>query len=79
MEECKFCGDKKCEGCPLPYTDKIKYEELLSRMKILGNESFFIDNYSSRGRNEIILEMAWAKSVKMDVFAPFNQAKEYKK
>lgn len=21
MEPCVFCKDKKCDGCPLPYTD----------------------------------------------------------
>jgi hypothetical protein len=23
MEACNFCGDKRCNGCPLPFTDKI--------------------------------------------------------
>ena len=22
---CFYCGDKKCEGCPLPFTDEIIY------------------------------------------------------
>lgn len=32
MESCFFCGDKRCEGCPLPYSDEIKFEDLLRKI-----------------------------------------------
>ena len=45
MEDCKFCGERKCEGCPLEYTDKKTYEELMEGLKVQGNESFFANDY----------------------------------
>ena len=25
MDPCCYCGDKRCEGCPLPFTDEMTY------------------------------------------------------
>ena len=72
MEDCQFCKSRKCEGCPLPYTDKLKYEELLRRLGIKGNESYFSENYSSRGRNEIVLELSLAQNLGKEIFEPFT-------
>ena len=46
MEPCVFCQDKKCDGCPLPYTDNKTYNDLLNDAGITSNSSFFAD-YSS--------------------------------
>ena len=45
MEACHFCGDKRCDGCPLPFTDKMKYKDLLDNVGIKTNASFYSENY----------------------------------
>lgn len=32
MESCFFCGDKKCEGCALPYTTELTFEDMLKKL-----------------------------------------------
>ena len=72
MEDCSFCGERKCEGCPLEYTDKKTYEDLLTGLKVQGNESFYSNDYSTRGRNEVILEISLASNVEKEIFEPFT-------
>lgn len=52
MESCFFCGDKRCEGCPLPYSDEIKFEDLLKKIGSPSNESFYLEGYN-RGKKDI--------------------------
>ena len=44
-QDCPFCKDRRCDGCPLPYTDKLTYKELLKNADIESNDSFFSEEY----------------------------------
>jgi hypothetical protein len=70
MESCYFCGDKRCEGCPLPYTDDIKFEDLLRKIGQQSNDSFYLDGYN-RGKKDIVLETVWHQTMDKSFFAPF--------
>jgi len=34
MEACHFCGDRKCDGCPLPFTESVSYRDLLGKIGV---------------------------------------------
>ncbi len=34
MESCNFCGDKRCEGCPLPFDANQTYNDLLIKLGV---------------------------------------------
>ena len=70
MESCYYCADKKCEGCPLPYTDEIKYEDLLRKIGQPSNESFYLDGYN-RGKKDIQLETIWNSTIDKTFYSVF--------
>jgi len=34
MESCHFCGDKRCDGCPLPFDSKLTVNDLFIKLGI---------------------------------------------
>jgi len=36
-EECFYCGDKKCDGCPVPFLSDETYENLLKKVGVTSN------------------------------------------
>ena len=71
LEDCYFCKDQRCEGCPLPFTDE-KYEDLLKKMGQKHNQSFFSDSYSKKGKFDVIFSIAFAQNVKNEILDPFT-------
>jgi hypothetical protein len=61
MEPCHFCADKRCDGCPLPYTDDIIYNDFLTKIGVNSNSSFYTDSYQKRGRNELIIDIVFSR------------------
>jgi hypothetical protein len=70
MESCYFCGDKRCEGCPLPYTDDIRYEDLLRKIGQVSNDSFYGESYT-RGKKDIQLETIWLGNIDKSFYSRF--------
>ena len=70
MESCHFCGDKRCEGCPLPFTKEMTLSDLMGKIGITQNISFFEQGYQ-RGKRDIILEIVWSMKVEKGFFDYF--------
>jgi len=66
MEACHFCSDKRCEGCPLPYTPQFSYQDLLAKLETTGNNSFYGEG---RGKKDIIIEVVWNQAIEKPFFA----------
>lgn len=49
-EACYFCGQQRCGGCAVPYTQALSIEELLNKINTTSNESYFSDDKQTRGR-----------------------------
>ncbi len=78
MEACHFCGDRKCEGCPLPFLSDLIYNDLLTKAGITSNVSFYpnFDTYK-RGKYDLILEIVWNSAVPVEFFEYFQSAKPF--
>lgn len=62
MESCHFCNDKRCEGCPLPYTDKMTLNDLFMKIGITSNNSFYTDGFK-RGKQDVIFDIVWNNKI----------------
>lgn len=69
-EACQFCGDKRCEGCPIPFDKNITVKDYMRRMGIESNVSFYNADSWKRGKSDMILELIWGSG-------PFGHLKEY--
>ena len=67
MEACNFCEDKRCEGCPLPFTEEITYSDLLGKIGVTTNSSFYNDGYK-RGKQDVIFEIVWNMKIEKSFF-----------
>ena len=67
MEACNFCEDKRCEGCPLPYTENMIYEDLLGKIGVTTNSSFYSDGYK-KGKQDVIFDVVWNMKIDKDFF-----------
>lgn len=63
MESCFFCGDRRCEGCPVPFDNQMTYNDLLEKIGVTSNVSFYQDGYH-RGKKDVIIEVVW--NIKID-------------
>lgn len=77
MEECNYCGDKRCDGCPLPFTDKKTYGDLLNSLHVPTNHSFYFDEYSKKGRKDVIIELIFSKDISEVVYKSLQNAKTH--
>lgn len=59
MESCHFCGDKKCEGCPVEYNPNKTVKDIFMGAGVTNNESFYLDSYK-RGKGDVIIEIVWS-------------------
>ena len=71
MEGCHFCGDKRCEGCPLPFDANLTYKDLLMKVGTSGNDSFFGADAYKRGKLDIVFDIVWASRTPSDFFTQF--------
>lgn len=70
MESCHFCGDKKCDGCPVPFDSKLTVNDLFIKLGITSNDSFYSDGYK-RGKNDVIIEICWNPKTEKTFFESF--------
>jgi hypothetical protein len=78
MEPCVFCKDKKCDGCPLPFTEAKTYTDILNDAGITNNSSFFSDSSSlKKGKQEVILEIVWSKMFPKFILDKLQNAKSH--
>ena len=50
MDPCHWCGDRRCEGCPLPFDPSLTYNDYLIKLGSSGNDSFYINDAYKRGK-----------------------------
>ena len=57
-ESCYYCGQSKCSGCSVPYTDAMTIQETLSKINLQANETFFSEEKMTRGK-ELQIQVVW--------------------
>ena len=75
MESCQFCGDKRCEGCPVPFSSRLTLKDLLTKLGVESNVSFFNDLGLKRGKQDITLEVVWNNRLEKSLFDCLQTAK----
>eukprot|EP00347_Sterkiella_histriomuscorum_P018454 403345455 len=73
METCRFCGDKKCEGCPVPLSRNMTLQDFMMKIGIENNISFYTEGYK-RGKNDVIFEIVWNPKIEKQFFDAFQTA-----
>lgn len=73
MEACHFCGDKRCEGCPVPFDKNITLGDFLIKLGVKSNVSFYNDGYK-RGKNDVVIEIVWSNKIDKQYFDSFSSA-----
>jgi len=58
MEECGFCKNSYCRAnCPCPYTSQMTVLDLLHKIGVEDNVSF----YNKKGKSDLILNILWQR------------------
>jgi len=70
MEMCHFCLDKRCEGCPLPFTDDLTFNDLLIKIGATSNVSFYNEGYK-HGKQDVIIDIIWNNRIEKSFFDKF--------
>ena len=71
MEACHFCADKRCEGCPLPFDKNTTYADLMAKIGVNSNVSFYNNDYK-RGKQDLILEIVWNSKIEKPFYDQFQ-------
>ena len=59
MEDCHFCGRSNCRNnCPVQYTSKVTVLDMLHRIGVEDNVSFY---GGSKGKRDFILNILWQR------------------
>ena len=69
MDPCHWCGDRRCEGCPLPFDSNLAYNDYLIKLGSSGNDSFYVNDAYKRGKQDIILEVVWNSRTPTDLLS----------
>lgn len=77
-EECHYCGESRCGGCPVPYSDTATVQQILGKLNLSENNTFFSDNRVSRGK-EIILQVTWHHEIFSKLFDYLSTAIPFEK
>jgi hypothetical protein len=61
LEDCHFCGNRSCRAnCPCPYTTKMTVLDLLHKIGVEDNLSFYGGGSAYKlGKQDVIFEMIW--------------------
>jgi hypothetical protein len=43
-EACHYCAQQRCGGCSVPYIDAMTIEELMSKIPVTSNDTYFNDD-----------------------------------
>lgn len=61
MQECHFCGSSYCRNnCPLPFTEKMTVLDMLHKIGVEDNVSFY-DSRRNAGKSDLILNIVWQR------------------
>lgn len=77
MEPCNYCGDRKCDDCPLPFTETKTYEDLLNSLHVHTNHSFYFEDHSKKGRKDVIIQLVFSKDISEIVYKSLQNAKTH--
>ena len=77
MDPCHWCGDRRCEGCPLPFDPNLAYNDYLIKLGSSGNDSFYVNDAYKRGKQDIILEVVWNSRTPIDLLSQLQSAKSF--
>lgn len=58
MSDCHFCGGSSCRGCPLPYSSTTTILDMLHKVGVEDNVSFY---NGKKGKSDMILNLVWNK------------------
>lgn len=65
---CEYCGQTKCDGCLVPFTDDSTIEKVLKGIKQESANSFYSTNFKARGK-ELILNIVWHQDIHKHLFS----------
>lgn len=43
-QNCQYCDSRRCDGCPMPYNNDFKVEDIFEKLKLNSNETLFEDD-----------------------------------
>jgi len=49
-DPCFYCRENRCDGCAIPYTEMLTIEELLKKVKLQSNDTYFYEDRLIRGK-----------------------------
>jgi hypothetical protein len=70
MEACQFCGDKRCDGCPIPFSSELTFKDIMMKVGIYNNTSFYLQGYKC-GKSDVTLEIVWNNKIEKVFFDTF--------
>jgi len=65
--QCEYCGQTKCNGCPVPYTDQATIGSILDTLKQDSVNSFYSSNPKVRGK-ELIFNVLLHQDIHKGLF-----------
>ena len=58
-QNCNWCGQQSCRNsCPLPYNSNMTVLDMLHKIGVEDNISFYGDN---RGKSDLVIDMVWSE------------------
>jgi hypothetical protein len=68
LEDCHFCGNRSCRSnCPCPFTSKMTVLDLLHKVGVEDNISFYEERGMKKGKTDVIIDMIWQSDFE-DIF-----------
>lgn len=74
--QCEYCGQNKCSGCPVPYTDQATIGSILETIKQDSVNSFYRESSKIRGK-ELILNAIWHQDLHKNLFSFLSTAVKF--
>ena len=50
QEDCPFCGQSRCGGCPIPLSDDNTVADVLKSLNLESNNTFFTEDRKLQGK-----------------------------
>ncbi len=67
-QDCNLCGKRSCEFCQVPYDPATSVQQMLSKLNIADNNTFFSDDVVKRGK-ELIVQITWHHEINVNLFS----------
>ena len=72
-ESCLYCGQLRCNGCPVPFKEDATVNDILSNLKISNNDTLFSNERLIAGK-EFQLEVVWHQDLHSSLFSFLSTA-----